>query len=59
MRRLSDHFRSLLRDQRGGDAIEYALVSGLIVILFLGSFVRMTDGVGSTFNTIESAVDDS
>lgn len=57
MRRLNEQFRRMMRDEYGGDAIEYALVAGLIVILFLGAFVQMTNGVGNTFNTIEASVD--
>ncbi|MEL6285685.1 MAG: Flp family type IVb pilin [Pseudomonadota bacterium] len=56
MRRLNEEFSRLLDDERGGDAIEYALMSGLIVILFLGAFISMTQGVEGTFNSVENAV---
>lgn len=49
--------RRFARDERGGDAIEYALVAGLIVILFIGAFVQMANGVADTFNIVEDAVD--
>lgn len=57
MRRLTKHFRDLLHDEHGGDAIEYALVAGLIVLLFIGAFIQMADNVGNTFNSVENAID--
>ena len=59
MRRLYDHICRFVQDEYGGDAIEYALVAGLIVLLFIGAFIQMANGVGSTFNLVEDGVTSS
>ena len=36
MKRLRNLLRELLRDERGGEVLEYALIAGLIVVAAIG-----------------------
>src|ERR1700750_368146 len=42
---LSRHLRGLIRDQRGGSAVEFAMLLPLMITLYLGA-VEISQGVG-------------
>ena len=43
------------RDERGGDAVEYALVSAIIVLGLVAAMTAYGDATGNTFNTVDDA----
>lgn len=45
-------FKSLLRDERGLSAIEYALICGLIVIVMVVGFNNFGNANRATWNTV-------
>jgi pilus assembly protein Flp/PilA len=50
------HLRKILRDRRGGTAIEYALVATLIAIAAIVAFRNVGTSIDTTFNEVHSAV---
>jgi pilus assembly protein Flp/PilA len=49
-------FRTILRDRRGGTAIEYALVATLIAIAAIVAFRNLGTQIDTTFNNVHSSV---
>ncbi len=51
--------KSLVRDQRGGTAIEYGLIAALVVLTMIGAFIQVantTIGMWTNVNTkVEAA----
>ncbi|MEO5640679.1 MAG: Flp family type IVb pilin [Sphingomicrobium sp.] len=52
MRRL----HQLLHDQRGANAIEYALVATLISIAAIIAFVNMGDGINNMYQNVSNVL---
>jgi pilus assembly protein Flp/PilA len=50
------HLRTILRDRKGGTAIEYALVATLIAVAAIVAFRNLGTTVGNTFNNVQGVV---
>lgn len=50
------HFRTILRDRRGGTAIEYALVATLIAVAAIVAFRNLGTQINTTFNSVDNQV---
>ncbi len=46
----------LLRDENGATAIEYALITTLLVVVLIGAFNLLSTDLANTFNTIANTV---
>jgi pilus assembly protein Flp/PilA len=46
------HIRNVLRDRRGGTAIEYALVATLIAVAAIVAFRNLGTSVDTTLNSV-------
>ncbi len=53
MARLID---TLIHDENGATAIEYALIATLIVIVIIGAINLLSSDLNNTFNTIANTV---
>lgn len=51
------HFRTILRDRRGGTAIEYALVATLIAVAAIAAFNNLGNQADATLNNVGSVMD--
>lgn len=49
-------FRTILRDRRGGTAIEYALVATLIAVAAIAAFNNLGNQADATLNNVGSAM---
>ena len=50
------HLRSLLRDRRGGTAIEYALVASLIAVAAIVAFRNLGTQIDTTLGNVNEVV---
>jgi pilus assembly protein Flp/PilA len=50
------HLRRILRDRRGGTAIEYALVATLIAVAAIVAFQNLGNQIDNTFNEVHGTV---
>ena len=50
------HLRTILRDRRGGTAIEYALVASLIAIAAIAAFKNLGGQVDVTLNNVSETM---
>jgi pilus assembly protein Flp/PilA len=50
------HLRTILRDRRGGTAIEYALVATLIAVAAIVAFRNLGTQIDTTFNNVHDTV---
>ena len=50
------HFRNVLRDRRGGTAIEYALVASLIAVAAIVGFRNLGTQIDNTLGNVNEAV---
>jgi pilus assembly protein Flp/PilA len=50
------HLRRILRDRRGGTAIEYALVATLIAVAAIVAFRNLGTQIDTTFNDVHGVV---
>jgi pilus assembly protein Flp/PilA len=48
------HFLRLLRDKRGANAIEYALVAGLISIAAVAAFQNLGSGITNMYENVSN-----
>ncbi|MGV8939091.1 MAG: Flp family type IVb pilin [Allorhizobium sp.] len=48
--------RACLADKTGATAIEYGLIAALIALAMIGGFSLVADGVGGTFETVNTAI---
>ena len=53
---LAHRFRSLIADERGATAIEYALILSLMVLALLGALVGTGGGVGAKWSDVANKV---
>jgi pilus assembly protein Flp/PilA len=53
------HLRNILRDRRGGTAIEYGLVATLIAIAAIVAFRNLGTSINTTLNTVGNTVSTS
>lgn len=47
---------TILRDQRGATAIEYAAIASLISVAAIGAFVNLGDRVDAKFVAVDTAL---
>jgi pilus assembly protein Flp/PilA len=50
------YLRNILRDRRGGTAIEYALVATLIAVAAIVAFRNLGTSINTTFNSVGNSV---
>lgn len=50
------HFRNILRDCRGGNAIEYAMVAALIAVAAILAFQNLGNQIDNTFHEVDNKV---
>lgn len=50
------HLRNILRDCRGGPAIEYAMVASLIAIAAIVAFRNLGTQIDNTFDEVDNKV---
>ena len=50
-------FRTILRDRRGGTAIEYALVATLIAVAAIAAFNNLGTQADATLNNVSATMD--
>ena len=50
------HLRTILRDRKGGTAIEYALVATLIAVAAIVAFRNLGTQIDTTFNEVQGTV---
>ncbi len=50
-------FRNILRDRRGGTAIEYALVASLIAVAAIAAFKNLGAQADLTLNNVSAKMD--
>jgi pilus assembly protein Flp/PilA len=50
-------FRTILRDRRGGTAIEYALVATLIAVAAIAAFKNLGSQTDLTLNNVSAKMD--
>ncbi len=43
---------TLLRDKRGANAVEYALIMALVAVFIIGGLILMSTQMGSLFNAM-------
>ena len=48
--------KTLLRDERGATAIEYALIAALISLAMIMAFLSLGLNLGNVFNTVSAAM---
>ncbi len=53
------HLRTILRDRRGGTAIEYALVATLIAVAAIVAFRNLGSEIDTKFNEVHTVVDNA
>ena len=51
------HFRTILRDGRGGTAIEYALVAALIAVAAIAAMQGLGSTVNATFANVTGTME--
>lgn len=51
--------RSLLHDQRGATAVEYALIAVLVSIAAIAAMTNMGDSMSTTYSEVNSSVSDA
>jgi pilus assembly protein Flp/PilA len=51
--------KALLRDQRGGTAIEYGLIISLVVITMVGAFVQLANTTTSMWGNVNSKMENA
>jgi len=51
-----NHFRALIRNERGATAIEYGLIASLIALVIIGAVTTIGTSLSSTFQNIASAL---
>jgi Flp pilus assembly pilin Flp len=56
MTNLMVHFRSLVRDERGQDLIEYALLASMIAIFSIAGLMNMSGEVDSLWAEIAADI---
>jgi Flp pilus assembly pilin Flp len=56
MRTIKDAVRSLIRDENGGEIIEYALVAGLIVIAAIATIGKVGAKVMARWNSLNASL---
>ena len=53
------YLRTILRDRRGGTAIEYALVATLIAVAAIVAFRNLGTQIDNTFNGVHGVVENA
>ncbi len=50
---------SLLRDQSGANAVEYALIMALVAVFIIGGVILMSTEISNLFNAMAACLSDS
>ena len=49
--------KALLRDQRGGTAIEYGLIISLVVITMVGAFIQVANSTTTVWGNVNTKME--
>ncbi len=50
---------SLLRDKRGANAVEYALIMALVAVFIIAAVILMATEIGNLFNAMAACLSDA
>ncbi len=50
---------SLLRDKRGANAVEYALIMALVAVFIIAAVILMATEIGNLFNAMANCLSDA
>ena len=50
-------FKSLVRDERGISALEYAILAGIVIVAVVAGVATFGDKIGSLFGNSNEAID--
>jgi pilus assembly protein Flp/PilA len=56
MKVLSNYVRTLVRDETGGEVLEYALIAGLIVVAAIATIASVGTKVLARWNSLNSSM---
>jgi len=56
MKALSNTVRNLVRDENGGEVLEYALIAGLIVVAAIATIASVGTKVLARWNSLNSSM---
>ncbi len=48
---------SMLKDKRGGNAVEYALIMALVAVFIIGAVILMATEIGNLFTAMAHCLD--
>lgn len=54
---LFDMIRKLMRDRKGGTAIEYGLIAALVVITMIASFIEVANSTTGMWTNVNTKID--
>ena len=57
--RLRAFLASLLKDQSGANAVEYALIMALVAVFIIGGVILMSTEISNLFNGMAACLSDS
>ncbi len=57
--RLQTFITSLLKDESGANAVEYALIMALVAVFIIAGIILMATEIGSLFNAMANCLSDS
>ncbi len=50
---------SMLKDKRGGNAVEYALIMALVAVFIIAAVILMATEIGNLFNAMAACLSDA
>ncbi len=58
-RKLQSFITSLLKDQGGANAVEYALIMALVAVFIIAAVILMSTEIGNLFNAMAACLSDA
>ncbi len=57
--KLQTFIKSLLKDQSGANAVEYALIMALVAVFIIAAVILMATEIGNLFNSMAACLADA
>ncbi len=57
--RLQTFIMSLLKDESGANAVEYALIMALVAVFIIAAIILMATEIGTLFNSMAACLSDA